>query len=122
MVEYHGWFSVHQSIDGEDEEGIENTAKSIRLYIDRIFTPNRIMVFQPINGTYLLNFSGIANHRSSDVTEIFELIELIAKTAIGSYGLLHFYDDEDQSGRNDFVVYKLQGGKFEKSMDNLFFW
>lgn len=120
MVEYHGWISIHQSTDGEDEDEIVSIAENIRDIIDKISSPNQILILKPINGVYILHLAGVTNHRAQDVNEIFELIELIASKARGSYGLLYLKDDEDQKGRdNEFIVYKLYRGRIEESSDKL---
>ncbi len=62
----------------------------------------------------------MTNHRSEDVHEVFELLELITRKAPGSYGLLHLKDDEDPEGRdNEFVIYKMHRGKLDSTFDSL---
>ena len=51
---------------------------------------------------------------SSDILNIYYLI---AKKAVGSYGLLYVHDDEAKDDSNNFVVYKLARGKVDRIAD-----
>lgn len=119
MVEYHGWFSIHQSTDGESENEIIAIGEYIRELIEKV-NSSGILILKPINGTYVLHVAGITNHKSQDVTEVFEIIKSIAARALGTYGLLYMKDDEDQVGKdNEFTVYKVCRGKIEEAPDKL---
>lgn len=118
MVQYHGWISIHQSTDRENEDSLDEIVVAIKKEIDKMNAPNRLLVLRPINGIYVLHMAGITNHWSQDVDEAIELAKFISENAKGSYGLLYLHNDEDTSGLdNEFVVYKLARGTFEKLQD-----
>ncbi|WP_234021411.1 Imm7 family immunity protein [Streptomyces sp. 142MFCol3.1] len=61
-----------------------------------------------MNGEPFIHPGGSTNHRSSpDVVELFEHVAVVAP---GSYGLLHFRDDEEPGHENNVRVLKLVRG------------
>ena len=120
MVEYHGWFSINESVTGEQESNIKNIIDLIKSSIDGIRSRNRILVLEPINGQYFLHIAGFTNHKGQDIDEVFNLMKLISDNAKGSYGTLFFRDDEDKEGKtNEFVVYKMARGEITAEKDIL---
>ncbi len=120
MVEYHGWFSVNQSTNGNNEDNITSIADEIKKAVAEIASENVILIFKPINGTYFLHLAGHTNHRSEDIEEVLSLINLISAIAKGSYGTLYLRDDENSNGKNnEFVIYKLAKGEITIEKDQL---
>ncbi len=73
-----------------------------------------------LNGNYQFMIFGFHNHKSQEFFDVLEIYQWLAKNAVGSYGLLHYFDDEDKAGfDNQFQVYSLKKGKFECQQDKL---
>ncbi len=48
MVEYHGWFSIHQSTDGEEEDNMISIVSEIGNSINKMSSTNRLLVLKPL--------------------------------------------------------------------------
>jgi len=114
MVEYYGWLNLQQSLDGENESDILSISGAIKNRLKEISMSERISEFQAINGYFVLNISGITNHMSQDVLEVFDLYKFIASVAIGSYGLLYVKNEQETEDSAEFRVWRLAKGKFEE--------
>ncbi len=119
MVEYNGWFSINESLNGENENEIISVALEIERFINFINDSNGLIVLKPMNGKYYLHIGGYTNHRNQEIEEVFSLLNFISEIAKGSYGLLYYRDDEDKNKNNEFIIYKLAKGKITKEDDNL---
>ncbi len=117
MVEYYGWININQSVDGENEEDIRLTVKELEHQLHAIDFPERILTVKVINGNFVFNASGVCNHFSQDVEDVFEIYRVIAAKAPGSYGLLYIRNDEDRGRDNEFVVWRLARGAFSSFRD-----
>ncbi|GIO83997.1 hypothetical protein J25TS5_09290 [Paenibacillus faecis] len=73
-----------------------------------------LVTIKRYNGQDSILISGLHNHKSSYVVEIFKWI---AEHTVGSYGLLYTRDDEDPVDENRFVVWKLARGELRKETD-----
>ena len=61
---------------------------------------------------------GLDNRKTSSWTKLVEVFNWIAVEAKGSYGLVHFFDDEDKNGLdNQFQVMVLKKGKISFELD-----
>ncbi|GHU60481.1 hypothetical protein AGMMS49975_29510 [Clostridia bacterium] len=121
MYEYHGWATLRETYLNEDnfDEKIDEIVSVIKSRIDEIGIDNGLLDLRTVNGAYQLHLSGLLNHKGKRVYEIFDLYDLIAKTAVGSYGILYVFDDEDDNGHeNEFQCYVLAKGKFTKRIDS----
>ncbi|MDA8372070.1 MAG: Imm7 family immunity protein [Nocardiopsaceae bacterium] len=120
MFEFHGWISVH----GADEEppaalrGPDgaSVADLVR-YTDG--GPG-LVDLRWMNGELFIHVGGFANHRSPDVDGVFDLFRRVGEAAPGSYGLLHYRDDEEpgESG-NAFHVWVMRRGRLYEATDTL---
>ena len=117
MVEYHGWFAINQSVDGENEDNIISIVDELNCLIEKMGSFNRILALKPMNGRYFLHLAGNTNHRGEDVEEVFDLIKFIADKTEGSYGTLYFRDDEDSNRNNEFTVYAMVRGEITEKED-----
>jgi hypothetical protein len=121
MVEYYGWISIHLSTDGEGEDNIDPVISEIQLSINQLSASNRILILKPINGTYVVNLSGITNHWTRDVDEAVALFRFIGEKAKGSYGLLYLHNDEDNNGlKNELLFTGLVGVWLNSCLINFF--
>ncbi len=73
-----------------------------------------ISVIKRRNGLDSFLISGLHNHRSEYVIDIFRWI---ATELAGSYGLLYIRDDEDLENNNCFIVWKLAREVLTKESD-----
>ena len=115
MIEYHGWATIRESFSEEGESDIllASIWKNLHDKVSEINETNSniLIELRVFNGEYRLIISGSSNHKTSPWFEVLELFNWLASNAVGSYGLLHLYDDEDKEGySNQFQVYVLKKG------------
>ena len=122
MLEYQGWFVIRESFNERDDS--ENMMKEIwqklAIFVVKINSNRQAEICQMkiTSGSYKLMIVGMDNHTSSSWTELLEFLNWIGLEAKGSYGLLHFYDDEDKNGlENQFQVIVLKKGKISFNLD-----
>lgn len=125
MIEYFGWASISESLDekNESDQAMSVIWENLQRKINATFADNTNPQFQlkMMNGVYHFMISGFHNHKSQDFFDVVEIFQWLASHAIGSYGLLHFFDDEDKNGfNNQFQVYRLKQGNFERQNDTFF--
>lgn len=122
MLEYQGWFVIRESFNERDdsENKMKEIWKKMAVFVANI-NCNRgddICQMKVTNGSYKLMIGGMDNHKSYSWIELLEFLNWIAIEAKGSYGLLHFYDDEDKDGLdNQFQVIVLKKGKTSFALD-----
>ena len=119
MIELHGWVTIRETykVTFDEEEHIEIIVQKIQDEIDKLhwFKPT----IKVMNGEWFLEFSLFSNRKGSRSREIFELYKKIGEIALGSYGLIYLYDDEDMEGKeNLFQVFSLARGIVEEREDS----
>lgn len=122
MIEYYGWVNIRESFDetNENDKLLKTIWQTFLQEVNRLFThsSNPQIKATILNGQYHFIISGFHNHKSQDFSKVFTIFEWLEKHAVGSYGLLYFFDDEDTDGyHNQFQVYCLKKGKFERQKD-----
>ncbi|WP_421762906.1 Imm7 family immunity protein [Ekhidna sp.] len=118
MVEFHGWFSIQESVDGENEENISSIVDELDQAVASLGSGSSLIDIRPVNGKYYLHLGGSTNHRSEDVREVQGLVNLVSSLAKGSYGILYLRDDEDSEGRdNEFQIIKMARGQIYEEKD-----
>ncbi|MFI7396270.1 Imm7 family immunity protein [Streptomyces tendae] len=107
MFEYHGWITVRETAaNDEDETRLRQIVDELRRHIAQMGSPY-LLDLRWMNGEPFIHFGGSSNHRSPpDIVELFEQ----AVVAPGSYGLLHFHDDEEPDRENEIQVLRLVRG------------
>ena len=121
MFEYQGWATIREAYSerNEDENLLNDVVLSIKKIITQIDQPQRILDLKFMNGIPRLWVLGSTNHKGSDWEDVYKLFEFIAEKAPGSYGLLSYWDDEDDSGHDNFInVYALKKGKLSFHKDS----
>ncbi|MFJ6573424.1 Imm7 family immunity protein [Streptomyces sp. NPDC091292] len=108
MFEYHGWITVRETAANDDDETrLRQIVDELRRYIAQMGSPY-LLDLRWMNGAPFIHLGGSSNHRSSpDVVELFERVAVVAP---GSYGLLHFHDDEEPDRENEIRVLRLVRG------------
>jgi hypothetical protein len=118
MYEYHGWATVRESAEDEDNAAILAIAGRLRTRIRELAWASGILDVRTVNGKIQLWAAGCTNHRGAEAREILELFEFIASLAPASYGILYVWDDEDENGYyNVFQVWVLTRGRVFRRLD-----
>lgn len=117
MVEMHGWITIRETYEVTDEDNLNAIVDEVNSELEKLKYINPKVKW--MNGEGYLQFALFTNHWSGDCQELVSVYYLIAKKAVGSYGLLYVHDDESKDDCNSFVVYKLARGKVERITDTL---
>ena len=120
MFEYHGWATLRETYANEDnfDEKIDQMIDSIKERINNLGADNGLMDLRSVNGSYQLHLSGLLNHKTPRADALLDLYAFISRTAVGSYGILYIYDDEDAHGQdNEFQVFVMMRGEVIKRED-----
>lgn len=120
MLEFQGWATLRESFteSGEDPDLLRNITENIKSEVEQIRHDNLEIGVRYLNGTPRLWVVGYSNHRASEWEEILRLYRFIASAAPGSYGELSFWDDEDETGRNNaYQLYVLRKGALTLEVD-----
>lgn len=96
MFEWHGWATIEASPGVEDDRASEvaqeQTVAVIRGMVDdRQNTPNEVLDLRGANGGHHLWFAGSHNR---DISNPVEFFQAVARSAPGSYGVLHTHDHD----------------------------
>jgi hypothetical protein len=118
MYEYHSWAVIRESPTDIDCGKLSNILTNIESYIKNLKWESGIITFHKLNGSVQLLSTGFSNHKTQEVSELFELFQYIANIAPGSYGIIYTWDDEDESGyNNSFRVHVLARGNVSTKED-----
>lgn len=119
MFEIHGWCNVSESFrEEDDDEELKRKIVADLSTLVRDINGSFAVDLKWKNGNAMLWAHGISNHRSQDCEEILDLFHEIPKRAIGSYGLLYVWDDEDWENDNRFRVWKIAKGRIIEAEDS----
>ncbi|NOS94596.1 MAG: hypothetical protein HOP30_22015 [Cyclobacteriaceae bacterium] len=118
MIEYHGWIVVRESFDekGEDDEKLHDLFRQVQNKIQSLHKENEFYDLRYLNGTLHLSIQGNHNHRDEQLLDFYKWV---AQNAIGSYGLLYVYDEEDRQRENGnkFKVWRMKKGQVDELDD-----
>ena len=120
MIELHGWFRIREAFQEvhESEEKLADAIVQIGLAIDELSESNLFAKLVTQNGSHTLLMNCNFNHRDSRWIATIGLVELVSRIAPGSFGILHFHDDEDRGGReNQFQKLVVKKGKILTYVD-----
>lgn len=120
MVEVHGWFTVREAFREKDEadEELLGAVSRIQKAIEALNKFNLFATMLSQNGAHNLLINGNFNHLDNRWNEVIELVALVAKVAPGSFGVLHFHDDEDKCGLdNQFQAMVMKKGKLQTHVE-----
>lgn len=119
MYEVHGWFVIwHSGFDSKTEDqGRVN--RMVRSYLQERPALHDYTDLRLRKGEHFLTIEANPNHASDLRGEIDRLIAFLAAEAPGSYGLLYWRDDEDDSppGGLNFRVIVLARGVISRRFD-----
>jgi hypothetical protein len=121
VFEFHGWATIRvPEIEESDVKPIGRgpeveAIKRVRAAINDVHDEFSLFdVKQTGNGQTVLIAHGLRNHKFAPVIELFRWV---ATELPASYGLLYVHDDEATGQDNEFRVWRLALGKFEKVDD-----
>lgn len=121
-MELHGWIVVRESYseEGDSDTLLKKIISQLNEKIDLLKSEGRnieINLFSR-NGVKQVSFFGAPNHKGDNWEWVIKLAEWIAKEAIGSYGIIYMFDDEDKNGLdNQFQVLVLKKGVISFELD-----
>jgi len=119
MVEYYGSANISGSYKVEEDNLDEDLQfrKTIKDLNNKILETKSRAQVQFINGAAILRCEGYTNHWGKEIDDVLEMWEFIAKTAIGSYGILYLRNDETDI--YNFTIYRIAKGKVEQLIDSM---
>ena len=124
IFEYHGWITLKgdSSIDEDEDDKFDLQFREVLPLIEerllQSVVSNGLIDSRWVNGTKYVTLNGYHNHESKTTEMLLDFYRYVAEKAIGSYGLLYIYDDEDLRGEdNEFQVYVLAKGQIQKRKD-----
>ena len=117
MFEYHGWITVRETAANDDDETRGGLlVAELRRHSAQWPSPY-LLDLRGMTGAPYTHLGGSSNHRSSpDVVGLFEHVAVVAP---GSYGLLHFHDDEEPDRENEIRVLRLVRGTITQHREAL---
>lgn len=104
MIELHGWVTIRETYESrfDEEDHVDVVIENIKKEIEKLLWFKPYIKVQ--NGTYFLEFTLFSNRKNLESQEIFQLFHRIGELAIGSYGLIYLYDEEEEK-ENQFQVF-----------------
>ncbi|MDP8099334.1 Imm7 family immunity protein [Pasteurella atlantica] len=122
MIEFYGWIKIRESYDekNESDELLSDIYKKLNTRLSEIQHNNFFIELLFLNGEGRLIFTGESNHKSQSWYDCLSLCEWVTKNAVGSYGVIYFFDDEDTEGyNNQFQIFSIKKGKLSLEADKL---
>ena len=125
MLEYHGWIVIAESYNEKDASDelrhslwLELCKKVAQLQTE---VSDIAITMNVINAVYQISIFGCCNHKGYTWQQVYRLLQWIAKSAVGSYGIFYLQDDEDiEAGNTDkFIIYCLKKGQIYQIEDKL---
>lgn len=121
MTEIHAWLVIRATHLNEDNHP-EINEKEIYDKVEGIISNlkyNEIKILQR-NGLNNINMFLYTNHKTKEADELIETFTKIAEMATGSYGLLYYWNDEDNDSYDDYKVLIARKGVVEWKADDFF--
>ncbi|WP_116206176.1 Imm7 family immunity protein [Amycolatopsis circi] len=121
MYVVHGWFELEESPAEPEwgEEKLDELVEEVRARIAGTDFGTSEVTLKIFNGIYVLRVDGAPNHRGTEIPEVIEFLEYVARLLPGSYGLLYERDEEasDAPGQNGFRVRVMARGELGLRLD-----
>jgi hypothetical protein len=122
MFEFHGWATIRDRGSWESDEQAmfvddpdPETVGKIRTLMGAFDgVSNHVTDLRQANGEWHLWIAGSHNHCDQRVVEFFGAV---ARSALGSYGVLYVYDDEAGSNANSWVPWVMKRGQVRAEQD-----
>ena len=120
MIEIHGWVVIREAFNEaeESDEALSFAISKIERELGKMDYHSFSGQLMNQNGAYNLTLSGNFNRPDSRWQAIIALLSTVAKVAPGSYGLVHFFNDEVSGPEADlFKAYLIKKGSVELVTD-----
>src|SRR3954453_7046207 len=119
MYEFHGWFGIAETTEGEDEGGLEPRLRELEGVLETFEWPTAKWQLLNLNGTHYVTVSGLVNRMRFEAKNVSQLLAFLAETLPGSYGLLYERGAEmpPPAGRDSFRVRVLARGALNEQLD-----
>jgi hypothetical protein len=120
MVEIHGWITLRYSdYHGEDDKqnNFVNRFKQFILQHCDWTLDEQIGQLIDRNGMECFTLNVQHNHPGVPFYPL-DIFKWAAENSTGSYGMLYFYDDENEEFNNEFQVFILKRGQLTKAKDH----
>ena len=93
----HGWVEILKTTDGDEgPRELEAVVDHVRGIAEELGLADRVDIVG-VGGSYILRLTLVQNRERGDLDRCQELVEDLAVTAPGSYGVIYVRDD-DRSG------------------------
>ena len=121
MFEYHGWLVIRAApYETETEDADEQAAVDfVRRLVDaevRSGAPG-LRDLRYVNGQAQFHFGGFRNRRTADFDDVLTAVVELARYAPGTFGLVHYHDDEDPVRDNEYRVLVIRRGEVTEQDD-----
>ncbi len=104
MFHVHGWVEILKTTDGdEDRRELEAVVDHFRGVAQELGLADRVDIVG-VGGSYILRLTLVQNRDRGDLDRCRELVEDLAATAPGSYGVVYVRDDEQSGDMRRLVV------------------
>ena len=119
MFEYHGWVVIRESPREVDDGGLAAVVEDLGRFLCQPPWQSRGVTLANYNGLTQLTVGRLSNHSGSTHADLIALLERIGRDASGSYGIVHFHDDEAEvfEQRNEFRAIYLRRGVVKELVD-----
>ena len=120
MYKFHGWIQLLASFDPDNEDDLDEAAlEHLRALAEDVGRAFGMADVRNMNGgTYLL-LHGAHNRRAGRAERVESLIEFVASSFPGSYGLLYEWDEQTKTehGFGVWSVSVVKRGRVERALD-----
>ena len=121
MFELHAWFTIRDTPGPEsDPRAMQEVRGRIEDRLQQLPDSNPVLFLRWLNGALHLLASAFMNRKGPSTRQMLDLFEYVGEIAPGSYGLVYFYDDEDEAGHsNEFQTLVMTRGRLAPEKDEL---
>ncbi len=119
MFEYHGWLVLRAAPHdtGTEDADVRAAAEAVQQLITRLDGVPGLRDLRRVNGSPQFHFGGYTNHRPPEFEDLLDGIRGLAARAPGTYGLVHYWDDEVPAHDNELRVLVVKRGTITEHDD-----
>jgi immunity protein 7 of polymorphic toxin system len=119
LFEYHGWLVI-QAAPHEtptEDADVRAAVEFVRQLLTTLGEAPGLRDLRWVNGRAQVHFGGYANHRPGEFEDLLTGLHGLVAQATGTYGLLHYRDDEASGRQNEFRVLVARRGTITEHDD-----
>jgi hypothetical protein len=112
MFEYHGWL-VLQAAPHEtatEDADLRAAVEFVQQLVTTLDGVPGLRDLRWVNGSSQFHFGGYSNHRPAEFEDLLSGVRDLAARAPGTYGLVHYLDDEVPAHDNEFRTLVVKRG------------